>query len=147
MLVRDVMSTGVLSVHAGDPVRLVVKHMLARHCGAVPVVEVNDALIGLVAVRDVLLPLYPNYGEYMHDNVASRDFVEMERAYAALLERRVDAIMTRNPLSVGPDDPVLKAASFMGLKNFRRIPVVEGGKLLGMVSIGDINRELYFSAQ
>ncbi len=146
MLVRDVMSTGVLTVHPSDPVRLVVKHMLARHCGAVPVVDDTQTLIGLVAVRDVLLPLYPNYGEYMHDSVASRDFVEMEGGYTNLLERRVEEVMTPQPLSVGPDDPVLKAASFMGLKNFRRIPVAEGGRLLGMISIGDINRELYFAA-
>jgi predicted transcriptional regulator len=35
----------------------------------------------------------------------------------------------------------------MGLKNFRRIPVVEKGKLVGMVSLGDINRGLFFDKQ
>jgi hypothetical protein len=35
----------------------------------------------------------------------------------------------------------------MGLKNFRRIPVVDQGRLVGMVSIGDINRGLFFAQQ
>jgi len=147
MLVRDVMSTGILTVRGGDSVREVVIRMLSRHCGAIPVVDDNDILIGLVAIRDVLLPLYPNYGDYMHDHVASRDFVAMEGAYAGILDRRVDEIMTRHPLTASADDPILKAASYMGLKNFRRIPVVEGGRLVGMISIGDINRELFFGAR
>jgi predicted transcriptional regulator len=52
--------------------------------------------------------------------------------------------MSLNPLTVSPRTPVLEAASYMGLKNFRRIPVVEKGTLVGMVSVGDINRGLFF---
>jgi len=46
--------------------------------------------------------------------------------------------MTPNSLTVGPGDPILEAASYMGLKNFRRIPVVNQQTLVGMLSIGDI---------
>jgi len=52
-------------------------------------------------------------------------------------------VMTPNPMTVYSDMPVLKAASFMGLKNLRRIPVVDDGKLTGIVSIGDINRGMF----
>jgi predicted transcriptional regulator len=93
----------------------------------------------------VLLPLYPNYGEYIHDNVHSRDFVEMEEGYAEVLGKKVQEVMSLNPLTMSPGTPVLEAASYMGLKHFRRIPVVEKGKLVGMVSIGDINRGLFFN--
>jgi len=96
-----------------------------------------------VTVRDVMLPLYPNYGDYIHDNVRSRDFSEMEEGYPDVLAKKVQEIMSANPLTVSPNDPILQAASYMGLKNFRRIPVVEKGKLVGMVSIGDINRALF----
>jgi CBS domain-containing protein len=144
MHVLDVMSTGVVTAKATDTVRSVVTKMLSRHCGAIPVVEEDDRLIGMVTLRDVLLPLYPNYGEYIHDNVHSRDFVEMEDGYPEVLEQKVQEIMSLNPLTISPKAPVLEAASYMGLKNFRRIPVVEKGKLVGMVSIGDINRGLFF---
>lgn len=145
MVVREVMSMGVLTAKKGDTVRSVVVKMLSRHCGAIPVVEDDGKLVGLVSVRDVMLPMYPQYGDYVHDNVHSRDFVEMEEGYAGVLTKKVDEVMSMNPLTVSPDDPILEAASYMGLKNFRRIPVAENGKLVGMVSIGDINRGLFFN--
>ena len=144
MIVHEVMSTGLVTAKKTDTVRSVVVKMMNRNCGAIPVVEGDAKLIGMVTLRDVLLPLYPNYGDYIHDNVHSRDFVEMEDGYPEALARKVEEVMTPNPLTVAPYDPVLEAASYMGLKNFRRIPVVEKGKLVGMVSIGDINRGLFF---
>ena len=144
MLVQDVMSTGVVTARRNESVRSVVTKMLSRHCGAIPVVEDGELLIGLVTLRDVLIPLYPNYGEYIHDNVHSRDFIEMEDAYADVLTQRVEEVMSVTPLTVAPRTPVLEAASYMGVKNFRRIPVVEKGTLVGMVSVGDINRGLFF---
>lgn len=143
MLVHDVMSTGVVTAKKTDTVRSVVVKMLSRNCGAIPVVEDDNRLVGMVTVRDVMLPLYPNYGDYIHDNVRSRDFIEMEEGYPEVLAKKVQEIMSANPLTVSPNDPILEAASYMGLKNFRRIPVLEKGKLVGMVSIGDINRGLF----
>jgi CBS domain-containing protein len=144
MLVHEVMSTGIVTAMKTDTVRSVVVKMMNRNCGAIPVIEGDARLVGMVTLRDVLLPLYPNYGDYIHDNVHSRDFVEMEASYPEVLGRKVEEIMTPNPLTVGPADPILEAASYMGLKNFRRIPVVNKDRLVGMLSIGDINRGLFF---
>ena len=113
--------------------------------GAVPVIDDEYNLIGLVALRDVMLPLFPQLGDYVHDNVHSRDFLEMEEGYPEVLRRTIESVMTHNPLTISPATCILEAASFMGRKNFRRIPVAENGKLVGMVSIGDINRGLFFN--
>ena len=144
MLVHEVMSTGLVTAKKTDTVRSVVIKMMNRQCGAIPVVEGDNQLVGMVTLRDVLLPLYPNYGDYIHDNVHSRNFVEMEDGYPGALSEKIEEIMSRNPLTVAPHDPVLEAASYMGLKNFRRMPVVDKGTLVGMLSIGDINRGLFF---
>lgn len=143
MLVHEVMSTGLVTVKKTDTIRSAVMKMMHRHCGSLPVVEADNQLVGVVTLRDVLIPLYPNYGDYIHDNVHSRSFVEMEDGYAEVLGGKVEDIMSRNPLTVAPDDPILEAASYMGLKNFRRMPVVDGGTLVGIVSISDINRGLF----
>ena len=144
MIVKEVMSTGVVTAYPKDSVRSVVIKMLSRHCGAVPIIDEQQNVIGLVALRYVMLPLFPNLGDYIHDNVHSRDFAEMEEGYPEILRKNVEEIMSKNPLTISPNTSVLEAASYMGRKHFRRIPVAEDGKLLGMLSIGDINRGLFF---
>ena len=145
MRIHDVMSTGVVTGTPTDTVREIVVKMLSRHCGAIPIVSADHEFLGIVTLRDVMLPMYPNYGDYIHDAVHSRDFLEMEQNYPEVLAKKAEEIMVRNPLTVSPETPILEAASYMGLKNFRRIPVADHGKLLGMVSIGDIHRGLFFA--
>jgi CBS domain-containing protein len=143
MKISEVMTIGVISAHMTDPVRRVIELMVMRHCGSIPIVRDSDQLAGIITVRDLLLPLYPNLGDYVHDHVRARDFEEMEAGYAKMLNVPAADLMTPDPMTVSPHDPVLKAASYMGLKNLRRIPVVDEGRLVGMVSIGDINRGLF----
>ncbi len=145
MHVRDVLNTGVPVALQSDSVRSVVVKMISRDCGVIPVVEDDGKLIGVIALRDIMLPMYPNYGDYIHDSVNSRDFVQMEEGYPGVMNMKVGEIMTRNPMTVSMDDPILKAASHMGLKNLRRIPVVEDGRYVGIVSIADVNKALFFN--
>lgn len=145
MRIHEVMSTGVVTGTPIETVRDVVVKMLSRHCGAIPIVSGSHELLGIVTLRDVMLPMYPNYGDYIHDAVHSRDFLEMEQNYPEVLGKKAEEIMVRNPLTVSPETPILEAASYMGLKNFRRLPVADHGTLVGMVSIGDIHRGLFFA--
>ena len=93
MQVSEVMSSGVLSAAPGDSVRSVVIHMLSRHCGAIPVIEPDGTLVGIVSVRDIMLPMYPKLGDYIHDNVGTRDFLAMEQGYDAVLALSVVAVI------------------------------------------------------
>lgn len=147
MKVSEVMSRGCLTCTGSDTLHNAAQKMVMRRCGSLPVVddEDNNKLIGIITIRDTMLPLYPNFGEYIHDAKSARDFEEMEENYKRVMCMKVKEVMTPNPMTVRPDMPVLKAASFMGLKNLRRIPVVENEQLAGMVSIGDINRGLFIA--
>lgn len=145
MIVSEVMTAGPLAANRDDSVRSVVTKMISRHCGAIPVVGDDNSLVGIITLRDIMLPLYPNMGDYIHDNVHGRDFIGMEEGYLKVLDMKAEEVMTADPLTVSPDEPVLKAASYMGLKNLRHIPVTKEGKLVGMITIGNINQGLFFS--
>jgi predicted transcriptional regulator len=88
MIVKEVMSTGVVTAYPKDSVRSVVIKMLSRHCGAVPIIDEQQNVIGLVALRDVMLPLFPNLGDYIHDNVHSRDLTTFMTMFTAVILRR-----------------------------------------------------------
>ncbi len=51
--------------------------------------------------------------------------------------------MTTTVATVSADIPVLKAASMMWLKKIRRIPVTEGNKLIGIISMGDVHKAIF----
>jgi len=145
MKVSEVMSRGCLTCKSGDTLHAAAQKMVMRRCGSLPVVDDDDEgnLIGIITIRDTMLPLYPNFGEYIHDAKSARDFEEMEENYKRVMCMKVKDVMTPNPMVVDSDMPLLKAASYMGLKNLRRIPVVDDEKLAGIISIGDINRGLF----
>jgi len=143
MKVSDVMTQTPLTCNENDTLRQITEKMVMRRCGSIPVVDDAQNLKGIVTIRDTMLPLYPNFGEYVHDAVHARDFEDMEENYKKVMCMKVKEVMTENPMSLEASTPVLKAASFMGVKNLRRMPVTEGEKLIGMVSIGDIARGLY----
>ena len=89
MLVQDVMSTGIVMVQKTDTIRSAVMKMMNRHCGSLPVVEGDNQLVGMITLRDVLIPLYPNYGDYMHEDVHSKSFVEMEDGYPEVMVEKL----------------------------------------------------------
>ncbi|MCF7822485.1 MAG: CBS domain-containing protein [Mariprofundaceae bacterium] len=145
MKVSQAMSSEVVSVSMDDSLKEAVCQMVMHNIGMVTVTDADENLIGVVTVRDVMLPLYPDAGEYVHDTLHARDFEAMEENYDRVLKIKVGDVMTANPVTVSSDDSVLKAASFMGLKNLRRIPVVDDGKQMGILSIENINNALFLN--
>lgn len=53
-------------------------------------------------------------------------------------ETQLSLLMTSNPVTIGPDATIFEAASIMKNRNFRRLPVVENGQLVGIISIADL---------
>ncbi|MDX8387634.1 MAG: CBS domain-containing protein [Ghiorsea sp.] len=143
MLIREVVSNDAVSVVKDDNLRTVVSKMVLHNCASVTVVDSDNNLIGVATIRDVMMPLYPKQGDYVHDSLGARDFEAMEEGYGKNLAQTAGDVMTANPVSVSVDDPVLKALSFMGLRNLRRIPVVDGNKLIGVVTIEAINGAMF----
>ncbi len=118
MLVRHVMAespvTGSPDMNAGDAAGL----MATYDIGALPIVE-GDRLVGLVTDRDLVI-----------------------RAVAARKDPRSvrlgDIATTRGLETVTPDMQLCDARALMGHKRIRRLPVVKDGRLVGMVSLGDV---------
>src|SRR5690349_7673270 len=53
----------------------------------------------------------------------------------------VAQVMTRNPVTVKPDDPLESCMVMMSARGFRHLPVLDGGKVVGVISIGDVVKD------
>jgi CBS domain-containing protein len=107
----------VVSVSADTTVRDAVALLAARRIGAVPVID-GDAVQGIFSERDVIYRL--------------------AEEGAAVLDKTVGAVMTAPAMTVSPGDAVLGALSLMTRRRLRHLPVVDGGRMVGLVSIGDL---------
>jgi CBS domain-containing protein len=116
-LVADLMAADVLAVDAGADLVAAVRSMDDRRVGAVLVVD-GERLVGVFTERDVL------------------------RAVARGLEpgATVGAWMTAGPETIEPDETAEHAAVLMIHGGFRHLPVVESGKVIGILSIRDLMR-------
>lgn len=145
MIVSQIMNRNLKTVSPETPMASVVADMCLYRISGMPVVEGEDRLIGFVAEKDVLHHLFPSLEDSMNTmNVV--DFVAMEGHYKATMSLTVADLMTRKAISVSPDLPILKATSIMVRHRFRRIPVAEDGKLVGMLSLGDVHKALFKQA-
>jgi CBS domain-containing protein len=109
----------VWSVDADEPVLEAIQIMADRHVGALPVLRGGE-LVGLVSERDY-----------------ARKVVLMGRSSA---ETYVWQIMSSPVVTVPPGESVRRCMEVMTERRIRHLPVVEGGTMVGMVSIGDLVR-------
>jgi predicted transcriptional regulator len=143
MQVKDIMSTSLKTVKANQLVKDVALMMIMDHISGAPVVDENNKLVGVISEKDILQHMFPKIDDIMADN--HLDFEDMEHNYIETMNIKVNDLMTKSVSSIDLSMPCLKAASTMWLKNFRRIPVTENGKLVGIVSIGDVHRAIFKS--
>jgi len=106
-----------LTVNADTIVRDAVAILAEKKIGAVPVVA-GEAVVGIMSERDVIYCLRSDG--------------------ASVLDWPVERIMTAPAITVEPDKEVLGALSLMTQRRVRHLPVVENGRLVGIVSIGDL---------
>lgn len=107
----------VVTAEAGDGVATAVAILAERRIGAVPVLR-DGVVVGVLSERDLLYRL--------------------AREGAAVLDATVAAVMTTPAITVTRDLSVLNALALMTRRRIRHLPVVEHGRLVGIVSIGDL---------
>ena len=107
----------VISIDGATTVGEAVALLARRRIGAVPVIEGGE-VAGIFSERDVIYCL-AKHGP-------------------AVLNWPVSEVMTTPAITVAPDESVLSALALMTRRRIRHLPVVEGGRCIGLVSIGDL---------
>ena len=134
MIVSDVMTRGVTTVAPTDPLRKVAQVMLQYEVSGLPVIE-GGRLVGIISEGDFLRRIEtgterhrPRWLEWL----ISPGQLAGEFAHAE--GRTVDEVMTRDVATIGPDAPLEQAVSLMESRKVKRLPVVQGDALVGILS-------------
>lgn len=114
---REIMTKDVATVTLKDNVFEVAVKMRDWNVGVIPVVDEKDDVIGVITDRDIVI----------------RGIAEKREGSAAVQE-----VMTRDIILGRPEMTVDEAAKIMAQHQVRRLPVVENGKLVGIVALGDM---------
>lgn len=142
MLVRDVMRTEIVSVLVGTSWRQVAQLLLTHHISGAPVITSEGRVIGVVSEKDVFRAIYPSYQEWYEGPHAFTDFLALEEAARVAPDKPVEEFMSTRLVSVEPTTPVLQVGALMVATGIHRVPVIERGKLVGMVGRRDIFRAI-----
>ena len=118
MKVRDVMTKQVVRIGAEEPVEVAARALAYYNVGALPVCGVDGRLCGVVTDRDLV--------------------TRCMAAGRGAATTKVRDVMTGQVVSAGPDMDLGVVAHLMGRRQVRRLPVVENGRLCGMVSLADL---------
>jgi CBS domain-containing protein len=143
-LVRQIMTGDPVTVAPDTTVEEVVRLMRAHELPGLPVVDGDGGLLGIVTESDLVIAddegdlHIPHYVELFGGLV----FLEPLRRYESRLKKAAAAtareMMTADPVTVEADDPVRKAARLIADSGHNRLPVTDGGRLVGVVTRVDV---------
>jgi len=118
MLVRDVMSPKVVSIHDGASVKEASETMERHDVGRLPVVDADGVVIGIVTDRDIVVSGVAKGGDY--------------------LGGPIKGIMTSSVVTIDHERTVEDALEAMGSAKIRSLLAMHGDRLVGIVTLGDI---------
>ena len=139
----DAMSRSARTIGPDTKVVEVASLMCLYRIHGLPVVDAENRLVGVIAEKDVLYSLFPKIDRLMSEGMANVDLDQAMGEYKNVLDLPTSALMARNPVSVPSDMHLLRAATIMVRHGFRRIPVVDDGRLVGGLSLGDVHKAIF----
>ncbi len=143
MIVSELMFRDVVSVEPETSLADAARMMLARHISGLPVVDRAGRLVGMVTEGDLLCR-----SELATDGKQAgwfRTFFmpgSLASDYVRSHGRHVSEVMTPDPISVSPETPLSEVADIMRGKRVKRLPVLDGGRLVGVIGRTDLLRVL-----
>ncbi|MFQ6020467.1 MAG: cyclic nucleotide-binding/CBS domain-containing protein [Candidatus Aenigmatarchaeota archaeon] len=118
MLVKDAMNRNVKITRADDTVKNAAKTMTSYRIGSLVVVSGAGKVIGIVTERNILNSVV----------ATGRNSKEV----------KIEEIMTKDPITISPDKTLEDAAEIMTKNKIKKLPVIENGKLIGIITASDL---------
>ena len=144
--VKDIMTRDVVTVSPETEILQAVKILLENHINGVPVMDADGNIVGILCQSDLVaqqkkIPT-PSLFTLLDGFIPLTSLKHIEKEVQKIAATSVTHAMTPDPVTVQSDATVEEVATIMVNKNFHTIPVMEEGKLVGIVGKEDILRTL-----
>ncbi|HYN91767.1 MAG TPA: CBS domain-containing protein [Thermoleophilaceae bacterium] len=142
--IREIMDSSPATVAPDAPVQEVVAALREHQLPGLPVVDAEGRCVGIVTEADLVLPddqgdlHIPHYVNLFGGTVFLEPLGRFEERLRKAFAAKAEDMMTRDPDTVGPDTSVREAARIIHETGHNRLPVVEDGRLVGVVTRLDV---------
>ncbi len=99
-----------------------------------PVVDEAGKVVGVLSEEDLFRIVYPFYHSYYDHPEMYVDYEEREKKMQEIRNHKVEIFMSKHVVGVDPETPVLQAGAVMLARDIMRLPVIEDGKLVGIIN-------------
>ena len=152
--VRDLMTTDVVTLQSTDTIKTAAIKFAVDNISGAPVVDNRNHLLGIVSQNDILRTLLRYQDLLDKDNPEGLSILKhsldsgeggdrIVKAVDEISDLEISTIMTYSTLTTSADAPILDVLRAMINMDVNRVPVIEKGVLIGIISRGDITFALY----
>ncbi|EHL06043.1 CBS domain protein [Desulfitobacterium hafniense DP7] len=146
MKVQDIMQTNVITISPNTEIREIAKLLCDHHISGVPVIDLFGNLIGIVSEGDLLHkethPRVPEAVGFLGALIYYRGVKQYESDLKKLVALKASEIMTHEVITLDKDASIEEAASLMINHNVKRLPIMENGKMVGIITRKDVIKVL-----
>jgi len=145
--VAEVMTRNPIMVEPQTPIKEAIKLIAEHRISGLPVVDEAGNLVGVISETDLLWQETgvepPVYIMFLDSVIYLENPARYDKELHKALGQTVRDVMSDDPSTIKPDQPLRKAAKLMQEKSIRRLPVVDdSGKVIGILTPGDIVRAM-----
>jgi len=143
---RDIMTADLITVQIDEKITTAAELLVTNRINGLPVVNGEGRLVGIICQSDLIsqqkkIPI-PSFFTILDGIIPITSMKQIEKEAGKIAATRVNQAMTKDPITVNPDTDIETIASLMVDNNFHTIPVVEHGKLVGVIGKEDILKTL-----
>jgi CBS-domain-containing membrane protein len=139
---RDIMTTDVVTVSPDDDVSQAARILLEKHINGIPVVDASGLVTGILCQSDLIAQQkkisLPSLFTLLDGYISFSSTKNLDKEFKKIAAIKVSDAMTSPSVTVSPDTTIEEVATLMVNRGFHTVPVVEDGKLAGVIGKEDV---------
>jgi CBS domain-containing protein len=138
MLVRDVMTKRVVTVDSSETYSRMVNLLIKEKISGFVVIGRGNKVVGVISEKDFLYKLFPSQKRFYKNPEYYMNYENILKEAKKVTKLKAKSFMSKKIISIGPNESIIKACSIFLIHGIRRLPVIDDGKLVGIVTTNDI---------